>query len=75
MTGTKTHAGLHRAAAEKCARGRQGDSLEVVGEEVAAAVGPGPRVRVVVQHPGHGVLGLIRPHKLFTFEVVVVRNV
>ena len=42
---------------------------------MSAAVGPGPRVGVVVQHAGHGVLGFVLAHVCLALEVVVVWNV
>ena len=42
---------------------------------MSATVGPGPRVGVVVQHSGHGVLGFVLAHVCLALEVVVVWNV
>ena len=50
-------------------------SLQVLGEEVPTAVGPGPRVGVVVQHARHGVLGLVLAHVRLALEVVIVRDI
>lgn len=36
------------------------DLLEILGDEIAAAIGPGPRESVVIQHPRHDVVNAAR---------------
>ena len=52
------------------------DLLEILGDEIAAAIGPGPRESVVIQHPRHDVVNAARRlDKLLTLEVIVVWHV
>lgn len=51
------------------------DSLEVLGEEVAAALGPGPRVGVVIQHARHDLVVVAGSSVRLALGLVVVRHV
>ena len=53
----------------------QKGALEIFGDKVAAAIGPGPREGVVIQHPGHDIVHAGRLDKLLALEVVVVGHV
>ena len=52
-----------------------GNTLEIFGDEMAAAVGPSPRESVVVEHPRHDVVHARRLDKLLALEVIIVRHV
>jgi hypothetical protein len=50
-------------------------SLEVFSDEIAAAVGPGPREGVMIEHAGHDIVNARRFYKLLALEVVIVRHI
>lgn len=51
---------------------RRDDLLQILGQKMSTASGPGPRMRVVIQHPRHDTIHSILLSKIFALVVVVV---